>query len=714
MESPRRQRARGRSRGDRPQCGLFAAVWASELAETAYVAMNNRQVTGHLTELTERLADAVLADEPDHPAVERAGADLVRLGFTGPGSLAVSLRVLGDELLDALGELAHPALQVRLNSVLATLAAGFMGEARKRLLHEQETVRQAAFDARDGAEAALRTSEARFRAMFTQAAIGIGITDSEGRMVEVNQSLADMLGYRPDEMRGLGSDAFRDPLDATAGARYLREMLAGDRDYYRMERKFRRKDGGLQWTHLTASLVRDANSDPQFVVAMLEDITERRNLQERLRHQATHDPLTGLPNRALFTEQLSDVFAGPPDSRFGLCYLDLDGFKVINDSLGHDVGDQLLVAVAHRLDQLAAGPDRLVARMGGDEFVVLVRDTDGLTDLTDLSARVLSKINEPVRIGGHQLSVSASIGIVERQVKGTGPAEVMRDADVTLYWAKADGKNMWACYDQDRSAREVARFALSARMPAALEREEFFVEYQPIVRLSDSSLVGVEALVRWNHPEFGRLGPDAFIGLAEETGLIVPLGRWVLREACGQARRWLDRFGARAPIMSVNLSARQTTEPTFVSDVSMILSAAGLPAGCVQLELTETAIMATTGAPPEVLRSLADMGIRIAIDDFGTGYSNLAYLRHLPVHVLKLAGSFMEGMRGEEVDPVDSQLVSTLVSLAHALGLHVTAEGVETAEQASRLLDIGCDLAQGWKFAKPGPPEQVDRLLAEG
>jgi EAL domain-containing protein (putative c-di-GMP-specific phosphodiesterase class I) len=286
----------------------------------------------------------------------------------------------------------------------------------------------------------------------------------------------------------------------------------------------------------------------------------------------------------------------------------------------------------------------------------------------------------------------------------------MRDVDVTLHWAKVDGKNRWACFDPERNAREIARITLSAAMPTALERREFYVDYQPIVRLSDGRLLGVEALVRWAHPEFGRLGPDRFIGLAEETGLIVPLGHWVLAEACAQTAQWA-RLGGIAPTVSVNLAARQVAEPGLVDDIEKVLHTAGLPPESLQLELTESAIMGTTGEPLGALRKLADLGIRIAIDDFGTGYSNLSYLRHLPVHALKVAGSFVEGLRADEPDSVDARIVTALVSLAHTLGLEVIAEGVETRDQAERLRAIGSDSAQGWLYAKPGPPEEVSRWL---
>jgi EAL domain-containing protein (putative c-di-GMP-specific phosphodiesterase class I) len=286
----------------------------------------------------------------------------------------------------------------------------------------------------------------------------------------------------------------------------------------------------------------------------------------------------------------------------------------------------------------------------------------------------------------------------------------MRDADVTLHWAKVDGKNRWAVYDPERNAREIARITLSAAMPAALEHEEFYVDYQPIVSFEDGSLVGVEALVRWTHPEIGRLGPDRFIGLAEETGLIVPLGRWVLETACRQTMKW--RAMGATPMVSVNLAARQVAEPGLVDDIASIISEVGIPPTSLQLELTESAIMGTTGEPLEALRRLVDLGVRIAIDDFGTGYSNLAYLRHLPVHALKIAGSFVEGLRAGEMDSVDARIVTALVSLAHTLKLTVIAEGVETTEQADLLRRIGADSAQGWLYAKPGTPEDVERWLA--
>jgi diguanylate cyclase (GGDEF)-like protein/PAS domain S-box-containing protein len=680
----------------------FVAAWTRALSETAFVAEERSVLLELVGELTDVLF-AAAADpvwEPLH--LQWIGGEIVRHGFHSPEALGATMRLVS-------GRLSGSA---RLDDVHAALAAGFVRAAHERIFQQQEALRRSALEARESAESARRSSEARFRAMFADAAIGIGITDTSGRLLEVNAAMAGMLDFQIEEMRDHNLVEFLHPDDPPELRRFFTEMVAGQRDHYRIERRLRKRDGTAVWTNVTVSLVRDDDGAPQFLVGMVEDNTERHVLSEKLRHQANHDTLTGLGNRALFTDRLRAAFAAGDRQRIGLCYLDLDGFNAINDTLGHVIGDQLLVHVAARLHRLVDAPGRLVARMGGDEFVVLVERTEGLPELVALAERILAAVAEPVQVAGHRLSVSASVGIVERPVATSTPADAMRDVDVTLHWAKVDGKNRWACFDPERNAREIARITLSAALPSALARNEFYVDYQPIVRLSDGHLLGVEALVRWAHPEFGRLGPDRFIGLAEETGMIVPLGQWVLGQSCARAVEWA-RLGGVEPVVSVNVAARQVAEPGLADDIARVLRDAGLPPTSLQLELTESAIMGTTGEPLAALRKLVDMGIRIAIDDFGTGYSNLSYLRHLPVHALKIAGSFVEGLRsGEGGDSVDVQIVTALVSLAHTLKLDVIAEGVETREQADRLREIGCDSAQGWLYAKPGPPEEISQWLA--
>ncbi|WP_204334372.1 MULTISPECIES: bifunctional diguanylate cyclase/phosphodiesterase [Micromonospora] len=466
-----------------------------------------------------------------------------------------------------------------------------------------------------------------------------------------------------------------------------------------------------------ARALRDRTLDEQESIrraAMMARAQAERALREseaRFRHQATHDPLTDLPNRTLFTERLAAAIAGA--DRVGVCFLDLDRFKVVNDSLGHQIGDLLLVSVAQRLRR-ALG-EHLVARLGGDEFVILVESTAGTDDAVRVAEAALAAVSEPALVDGHELTVSASIGIVERPAAGTSPMELMRAADSTLHWAKAAGGARWSIFDADRNRRELARYALSAAIPAALDRGEFYLDYQPLTSLRDGRVLGMEALVRWRHPELGVLRPDSFIGLAEETGLIVRLGAWVLAEACREARGWADVAGD-APFVSVNLAVQQVRRPGLVDEVRDLLRRTGLPPGRLQLEITESTMMSTAEEPVRALRVLADLGVRIAIDDFGTGYCNLAYLRDLPVTELKVAGEFVTGLRAPADDPAsrtDERILASLVSLAHALKVTVTAEGVETAEQAERLRAIGCDAAQGWHFGRPGPARQhLDRSPA--
>ena len=436
-----------------------------------------------------------------------------------------------------------------------------------------------------------------------------------------------------------------------------------------------------------------------------------RASEARFRYAAMHDPLTGLPNRALFTEALTRVFGTATATRLGVCFVDLDAFKAVNDSLGHRVGDQLLVAVAARLATLVADLGHLLARLGGDEFVILIEDPTTPEDAIKVADRILASLGDPFRIDRHDLHITASIGIVERPLADTDPTDVMRAADITLHWAKSEGKARYAVFDPDRNAREVARYTLAAAMPAALDRSEFTLVYQPIVGLIDGRMIGVEALARWRHPELGTLTPDRFIDLAEDSGLIVALGARLLEQACRQAARW-RAVHSEPFFLSVNLAVRQIRHPGLVADVAALLDRACMPPDRLQLELTESAVMDHDAGTLTTLRDLSALGVRLAIDDFGTGYSSLAYLRTLPVHGLKLAGRFVQDLRvATASSSVDREIVATLVSLGHTIGLTVTAEGVETAAQLAEVQAAGCDAAQGWLFGRPAPAAEISRLF---
>ncbi|MCM2419529.1 EAL domain-containing protein [Streptomyces sp. RKAG293] len=540
----------------------------------------------------------------------------------------------------------------------------------------------------------------------------MALVDRDGWVLEANQALGALLGTSTAGLAarvaaGLLGLADDDPVRTA-----YREVLGGRRDQLRCTRRIKRRDGGSLWAEVTLS---GTGSACGTALLSVEDIGERHSLREQLRHLQMHDSVTRLPNRALFFERLSAALdgAGSRTGRIGLCYLDLDGFKAINDTLGHRIGDQLLAAVAQRLLTCAEPGGNLVARLGGDEFALLVRDSTGTGQATVLAESVLTSLQRPFDVDGQRLAVSASIGVVEREVAGSSATGLMQAADTTLYWAKADGKARWTLFDPERNAHRMTRQALSSTLRQAVERGEFILEYQPLVGLDSGVLRGVEALVRWQHPHFGRLAPDRFIGLAEENGSIVQLGRWVLAESCRQARVWQKDHPDDPIFISVNVAVRQVWDSDLVADVAAILEETGLPPELLQLELTESAVMGSAGRPLQALHALSEMGVRIAIDDFGTGYSNLAYMSRLPVSALKLDGSFVQGFRSaEHPNPADETIVEALVELAHRLGLTVTAECVENAEQAERLRRIGCDTGQGWHYSRPVAAERISELLA--
>ncbi|MGW2639026.1 putative bifunctional diguanylate cyclase/phosphodiesterase [Streptomyces sp. NPDC001348] len=693
----------------------FATIWSRALFPVTSTSLTRPEFEERLLPLARRLSELLRARSFDAEEARAVGAALIRVHCTDPETLSRTLDCVDAYLVLYCGaDGPQDELRMRSSRLQHAMAAGFAQALKERTLAEQEAIAQAALRAQGVVAQALHASEARFRAVFEGAAIGIGIADLEGNILQVNTALLRMFGGSEQAVRGRKVLEWTHPEDAPHVWRLYEELVLGEREHYHVEKPFYRPDGTVLWTNLTVSLLRDPDGNPQYQLALMEDTTERRLLNLRLRYEATHDALTGLPNRTLFFERLEKALNAGEGQRFGLCYLDLDGFKTVNDSLGHAAGDRLLVEVADRLQSCATAPGEMVARLGGDEFVALTTGPDTERGVDELAERIMHALVSPVSIDGRDLLVRGSIGIVEGPAGERTPAEVLRSADITMYRAKSAGGNRSELADPEADARAITRHGLTTALPTALDRGEFFIEYQPLVHLGDGSVRGAEALVRWLHPQHGVLGPDRFIPLAEHTGLIVPLGRWVLEESVRQARDWRERHGDRTtagPLrINVNLSPCQLTHPGLVQDTVDILEQVGIAPDALCLEVTESALIGADDDLLKPLRRLHEMGVDIALDDFGTGYSNLANLRRLPVSILKLDRSFTQGMQRFPADPVDLKIVEGIVSLAHSLDLAVTVEGVETGAQAEQLRILGCDTAQGWYYARPGPPERLHEL----
>ena len=559
---------------------------------------------------------------------------------------------------------------------------------------------------RKRAEEAVRAAEERFHSAFDHAPIGMNLLDLDGRFIQVNRAFCAITGYAEEELLGKTCQSITYQEDLEKDLQDMRRMAAGEIEHYQLEKRFVHSAGHPVWTRVSRSLVRGRQGEPIHLVSQVEDITQRKQSDLMLTHMALHDSLTGLPNRTLALDRLALALARTErhPSSVAVLFLDLDRFKVINDSLGHNFGDQLLVGVAARLRD-AVRPSDTVARIGGDEFVVVCEDIVGVEDAARIAERIAEALSRPFDLTDDEVLLATSVGIALSSGPGDTPETLLRDADAAMYRAKEGGRNRYEVFDSSMRVEAVERLDLEQALRRALGRSEFRLFYQPVLDVETGTIVGVEALLRWQHPERGLLRPAEFISLAEETGLILPIGRWALQEACRQAKRWREADPDRPPLtVAVNLSARQLAQPDVADMVAEALESTGTDPSQVWLEITESVLTGDTEATIGALRALKALGVRLSVDDFGTGYSSLLYLKRFPVDTLKVDRSFVAGLG---THPEDTAIVAGVVGLAQTLGLTAIAEGVETEEQRAALLALGCDLAQGYLFGHPESPEDL-------
>jgi diguanylate cyclase (GGDEF)-like protein/PAS domain S-box-containing protein len=643
-------------------------------------------------------------------------------GFAAPEALLTSIKNIGElyrdpderrrinSELERTGRVSGREVEVRRrdgHSIWVSLSARVVRAEDGSVAYYEGSLQD--ITARKRAETALQRSEQRYRLLVDHAQVGVFINEN-GYYTYVNHAFAHMLGYTEAELTGMSyRDIFPPEELLAADERFQRRQRGEDvANDYESELLHKDRKTRINVTHSIGIIDQD---ERRLMIGTVRDVTEQRRFENQLRHNATHDPLTGLPNRTLFIERLARAMErsrpkGAPG--YAVLFIDLDSFKVVNDSLGHAAGDELLVQVSQRLKR-CLGPWDILARHGGDEFTVLVGQTEDAEDAVEVAEQVLAELVHPMRLGDNEIYTNASIGIAPGHADYSTTDELLRDADTAMYRAKAAGKAGYVVFDQDMYSRARARLRVETELRQALDNRELRVHYQPIVSLTNGRLQGFEALMRWQHPVRGLLGPDEFLHVAEETGLILPMGWWLLEESCRQLYAWRTRHPqARELTVAVNLAHKQFMYAGLSQQVNAALLETSLPADGLHLEITETVFLENPKAAEHTLRRLGALGVALHLDDFGTGFSSLSYLSALPLDTLKIDRSFVMDM---EQNPKHAAVVRTIIDLARELGMNTVAEGVETRQQLHILESLGCRSGQGNLFSPALDAKRADALF---
>jgi diguanylate cyclase (GGDEF)-like protein/PAS domain S-box-containing protein len=562
---------------------------------------------------------------------------------------------------------------------------------------------------------ALRASEERYALTADGANDGLWDWDLKKNTAHFSMRWKSMLGYADEDIGNTPEEWFSrvHPEDYAALERALAMHVEGQSPHFEHEHRMLHQNGNYYWMLSRGIAVRDESGKGRRMVGSQTDITLRRQAEEKVRYGALHDDLTGLPNRTAFVERLRrslDRARLDDEYVFAVLFLDVDRFKIINDSLGHRVGDQLLIEIARRLET-ALRPSDLVARSGGDEFVVLIDHLREEHDVAYVAERIQKILSVPIALDEREVFTTVSIGITMSSSLSECAEDLLRDADTAMHRAKLNGKARFEIFDPQMREQALRLMQFETDLRRALSREEFVLYYQPIISFDSGRLAGFEALIRWNHPQRGFVGPAEFIPIAEDNGMINPIGRWVLQEACRQMREWQRRYLGGLPLtISVNLSGKQFSQPNLIETIARILKETELPAPFLKLEITETVIMENSDSAAEMLNELKALGSQLAIDDFGTGYSSFSHLHRFPIDTLKIDRAFVSRM---DTSRESGEIVRTILSLAHNLKMSVVAEGVETSSQIKQLRNLGCEYGQGYFLHRPMPAAEAESLIAD-
>ncbi|MGH3774754.1 MAG: putative bifunctional diguanylate cyclase/phosphodiesterase [Pseudonocardiaceae bacterium] len=692
----------------------LARTWAAVASRTTYLPMSGEELEQLLAQLINRLVTAVACAPVDEQAAIEVTAELIAHDLTGPRSIGRSIEVLGDGL-PRLVELQHvDRLDAAVRQVLGALAGGYAEALRQRTLDEQDQVAQAVLGAKVDAERELQVSEARFRQIFAEAAVGIAISDLDGTLVAANRAFARMVGRAPDDLIGAAlPKLLHTEGDPTLGAAYD-ELASGALTHFRHRGRLTAASGEVAWASLAGSLLRDPDGVPTQHLIIADDVTELQLLQQELSEQALRDRLTRLPNEHYFMSHLHDVLEADPSAQVTVCRVNLDSFSVINDGIGRTAGESLLRSVAGRLQDLVTGERAMVARMGADDFAILIEGGMDSRDLGLFAATVNIRLCEPVYLGDDQgLSVSAGVGVVSRSASGISAGELVRAADATLRRAKRTGRGQWDLYDPEHDAQQRARSQLAAEIPGAWECGEIDVQYQPVCRLDTGQIVALQALLRWDRADGTVLGHSECLALAERTGLVVSIGGWIVEKACSAQIQVLHSRADRTPLMRVDLTPQLSQDPDLVGVVRGALSASGLRAEQLRVGVPLVALARGRGDVVDNVGVLADLGVEVVLLGAASGPGYLAYLEDLPVGAVEIATEMVSRIAGR---PGDDSLVARAVRdaipLMHSAGATVIVPEVDTPEQAQWWRNAGADTAWGAHFGPPVPDVELPTLLS--